>query len=102
MFLLLVSVTFYRCIARHSKLLLPHFSFVCLFFVCLFVCLFLFFFLCEEILLKNLVEKLLLASICKLSCIFLIRFKMWVFSGDIFCLRLLHFITLLFIIGKRI
>ena len=43
-----------------------------------------------------------MASVCKLSCInFLIGFKMWDFSGDISCLRLLHFsTTFLFITGQ--
>ena len=49
------------------------------------------------------VEKSLLASVCKLSCInFLTGFKMRGFSGDNSCLRLLRFITtVLFIIGQR-
>ena len=75
MFLLLMSVTFYRCIEkRHSKSFLPHFlTFV-------------------EFLLNS-CRKITAASVWKLSCIhFLIGFKMWGFSGDISCLRLLHFI----------
>ena len=85
MFLLLVSVTFYRCIEkRHSK---PFFATIL------------------DFLLKawwSHVEILLLASVCKLCWInVLIGFRMWDFSGDISCPRLLHFITLLFIIGQR-
>ena len=77
MFLLLVSVTFYRRIDQ--ALFLPVFS--------TFV----------EILLQSC--RKITTGIClsALNCInFLIHvgFKMWGFSGDISCLRLLHFITL--------
>ena len=76
MFLLKVSMTFYRCTEkRHSKSFLPHFS------------------TSVEILLKSW-GKLLLASACKLRCInFLIGFKMLGFKGYISCLQLLHLIT---------
>ena len=74
MFLLLVSVTVYRCIEkRHSKTFLPHFS---------------------SFFLKIFLKACWHLFVSLAVYISFIGFKMWGFSRDISCLRLLHFITL--------
>ena len=84
MFLLLMSVTFYRCIQKmHSKSVLPHFSAF------------------EEILLKS-CRKSVVAYVCKLNFInFLMGFKIWGFSWNFLPSITTFSYHLLFILGQR-